>query len=67
MWVGTIVTIVGMLFFHMKEARLVGLCNKLFGSDVLISGDFALVDPICYAFPLSAITIYVVSKLTTKR
>ena len=66
MWVGTLVTILGMLFFHTKEAKLVGLCRALFDSDVLLNNDFALVDPICYAFPLSAITIYVVSKLTQK-
>ena len=67
MWVGTLATIIGMLFFHMKEAKLVGLCRALFDSDVLLAGDFALVDPICYAFPLSAITIFVVSKLTAKK
>lgn len=66
MWVGTLVTILGMLFFHMKEAKLVGLCRALFDSDVLLNNDFALVDPICYAFPLSAITIFIVSKLTQK-
>jgi SSS family solute:Na+ symporter len=66
MWVGTVVTILGMLFFHTKEAKLVGLCRALFDSDVLLNNDFALVDPICYAFPLSAITIFVVSKLTQK-
>lgn len=66
MWVGALVTILGMLFFHMKEANLIGLCNTLFGTPVLIPGDFALVDPICYAFPLSALTIVVVSKLTAK-
>ena len=67
MWVGAMVTIIGMLFFHMKEANLIGLCSALFDTPVLISGGFALVDPICYAFPLSALTIFVVSKLTQSK
>jgi SSS family solute:Na+ symporter len=61
MWVGTVATIIGLLFFHAKEATAIGLSAKLFGSPVLISGDFALIDPIVYAFPLSCITIVLVS------
>ena len=67
MWAGTITTMLGLLFFHAKEATAIGLCAKLFGKPVLISGDFALVDPIVYAFPVSCITIVIISLLKPKK
>lgn len=67
MWVGTIVTILGMIFFHYKEANLLGICQKLFNVPVLIQGQFSYVDPIVYAFPLSALTIIVVTMVTKKQ
>jgi SSS family solute:Na+ symporter len=66
MWVGVIVTILLIIFVHAKEAAALGICQALFGKDVIISnGMLKFVDPIVIAFPLSCITIVVVSLLTT--
>ena len=68
MWVGVIITIILLIFVHAKEASALGICQALFGTDVLISnGMLKFVDPIAIAFPLSCITIVVVSLLTRKK
>ena len=68
MWVGVIVTILLIIFVHAKEAAALGICQALFGKDVIISnGMLKFVDPIVIAFPLSCITIVVVSLLTRKK
>ena len=62
MWVGVAVAILLLLFIHAKEATALGVCKSSFGTDVLITdGTMRLIDPIMFAFPLSCITIVVVS------
>jgi transporter, SSS family len=64
---GLCVSLIGLLFLHKAEAQSVGLCKALFGKDYLTeSYPFYMIDPIIYAFPLSILTIYVVSLLTQK-
>lgn len=68
MIVGVVVTILLLLFIHAKEATALGVCKALFGTDVLITdGMMKFIDPIMFAFPLSCITIVVVSLLTGKK
>ncbi|MCK9156128.1 MAG: sodium:solute symporter family protein [Paludibacteraceae bacterium] len=68
MWVGVVVTILLLLFIHAKEATALGVCKSLFGTDVLITdGMMRFIDPIMFAFPLSCITIVVVSLMTKNK
>lgn len=68
MIVGTLTCLFGLLFLHKAEAASVGLCKTLFGTDYLIqSYPFYMIDPIVYAFPLSALTIWWVSLATRKK
>lgn len=68
MIVGVLTTLFLVIFIHAKEAVALGICQSLFGTDVLISdGIMKFVDPIMFAFPLSCITIIVVSLLTKKQ
>lgn len=65
MWVGVVATILLLIFIHAKEATAMGICKAIFGTDVLITdGLMKFIDPIMFAFPLSAITIVVVSLMT---
>lgn len=67
MWVGVVATMLMLVFIHAKEATALGICKSLFGTDVLVTdGMMKFVDPIMFAFPLSCITIVVVSLLTQK-
>jgi SSS family solute:Na+ symporter len=67
MWVGVITTILLLIFIHAKEATALGVCKALFGTDVLITdGMLKFVDPIIFAFPLSCLTIVIVSLLDKK-
>lgn len=64
MWVGVITTVLLLVFIHAKEATALGVCKALFGTDVLITdGMMKFVDPIIFAFPLSCLTIVIVSLL----
>ncbi len=68
MWVGVAATLFALLFLHAKEATALGVCKALFGTDVMVTdGMFKFVDPIILAFPLSCITIVVVSLATQKK
>jgi SSS family solute:Na+ symporter len=68
MWVGMITTILLLIFIHAKEATALGVCKALFGTDVLITdGMMKFIDPVMFAFPLSCITLVVVSLLDKKR
>ena len=68
MWVGLIVTILLVLFIHVKESSVLGVCRSLFGTDTLVTDSMLrFVDPIMFAFPLSCLTIFVVSKITAKK
>ena len=57
----------GFLFLHGKEAVPLGLCQYLFGREVLFSGNWIYVDPIVYSLPFSAISMIVVSLLFPDR
>ena len=68
MWVGVVATILALLFLHAKEATALGICKAIFGTDVLVTnGMIKFIDPIMFAFPLSCITIVVVSLMTKKK
>lgn len=65
LWVGALASLFAMLFLHKAEAKAVGLCNYLFGKDVLIETyPWHAIDPILFALPLASIAIIVVSLLT---
>ena len=64
--VGAGVSAFGLLFLHRKESAMLGICEKLFGVKELIHAHpWPFVDPFVYALPLSALTLIVVSLLTT--
>ncbi len=68
MWVGVVATLLALIFLHAKEATALGICKALLGTDVLVTdGMLKFVDPIMFAFPLSCITIVVVSLMTGKK
>ncbi len=68
MWVGIIATVVALVFVHAKEASMLGICKAMLGSDTLFGDSMVkFVDPIMFAFPLSCITIVVVSLATQKK
>ena len=57
-----------MLFLHKAEAGAVGLCNLLFGRDVLIDVyPWFAIDPILFALPLSTLAMVLVSLITYKK
>jgi SSS family solute:Na+ symporter len=63
--VGAGVSAFGLLFLHKKESAMLGICEKLFGKNELISTHpWPYVDPFVYALPLSVVTLIVVSLLT---
>jgi len=67
LWTGTLASIFCYIFIHQKESEAFGICNALFGRDVLIdSYPVQVIDPILYALPLSIIAIIVVSLATKK-
>ncbi len=68
MWVGIIATLIALVFVHAKEASMLGICRAMLGTDTLFSDSMVkFVDPIMFAFPLSCITIVVVSLATRKK
>lgn len=69
MWVGALVSTFSMLFLHTAEAKSIGLCHALFGVDTLFDGMEPLmrIDPILFAFPLSCLTIWLVSRMTAQK
>jgi len=64
MLVGLITSSFWLLFVHFKEAKELGICNALFGTNSLLSGKIIFVDALIIALPLSIITAIVVSKMT---
>ncbi len=64
MLVGLITSSFWLLFVHFKEAKELGICNALFGTNSLLSGKIIFVDALIIALPLSIITVIVVSKMT---
>ncbi|WP_430790790.1 sodium:solute symporter family protein [Virgibacillus flavescens] len=64
---GFAVSIIGFIFFHVKEASAFGISKALFGKDTLLGFPWTFVDPLFYALPLSAIALVVVSLMTKQQ
>ena len=64
MAVGTIVTTFWLLFVHFQEAKELGICKMIFGTNSLLSGKIIFVDAMIIALPLSALTAVIVSLMT---
>ncbi len=64
MIVGLITSSFWLLFVHFKEAKALGICKAIFGTNSLLSGKIIFVDALVIALPLSIITAIVVSLLT---
>lgn len=58
--VGTIVWLFTALFCCKTDGSVLGICNAIFGKDTLLTGTLAVLDPILYALPLSALTLVLV-------
>lgn len=58
--VGTVVWLFTAFFCCKTDGSVLGICNSIFGKDTLLTGTMAVLDPILYALPLSAITLIVV-------
>lgn len=64
---GVVASLFCMVFLHKKESAAIGICDALFGRDVLITTyPWPVVDPIMIALPISAI-VFVGVSLFTKR
>lgn len=64
MIVGLITSSFWLMFVHFKEAKALGICKAVFGTDSLLSGKIIFVDALVIALPLSIITAIVVSLMT---
>ncbi len=64
MIVGLVVSSFWLLFVHFKEAKALGVCKAIFGTNSLLSGKIIFVDALIIALPLSILTAIVVSLLT---
>lgn len=65
LWVGALASLFAMTFLHKAEAAPIGLCQMLFGQDVLIDiYPWYVIDPILFALPLSILAIVIVSLFT---
>ena len=65
--VGVICSLFFLIFIHQKEAVALGICQMVFGKEMLISKyPWFLIDPIIFALPISTITFIFVS-LSTKQ
>ena len=62
---GAAVSAFGLMFMHRAESKALGICKMIFGSDEIISKfPWPFVDTICYALPLAALMLIIVSLLT---
>jgi len=62
---GSAVSIFGLTFMHISESKALGICKLVTGKDVLFSQfPWPFVDTLCYALPLSAVVLVVVSLCT---
>ena len=64
MFVGLLVSSFWLLFVHFKEAKALGICKAIFGTNSLLSGKIIFVDALIIALPLSIATAIIVSLLT---
>ena len=62
---GVITSAIWLFFFHVKESKPLLLCHALFGVDTLAGkSNWAVVDPILIALPISTIVTIIVSMFT---
>jgi len=61
MLTGFIVSSFWLLFVHFKEAKALGICKALFGTNSLIGGKIAFVDALVISLPLSSIVLVLIS------
>jgi SSS family solute:Na+ symporter len=65
---GTVAMLFCLVFMHEKESAALGVCNAVFGRDVLIDCyPIQVIDPILYALPLSIAAIVIVTLLDNKK
>jgi len=64
MIVGLIVSSFWLMFVHFKEAKALGICKAIFGTDSILSGKIIFVDALVIALPLSILTAIIVSFVT---
>jgi SSS family solute:Na+ symporter len=64
MFVGFVTSGFWLLFVHFQEAKALGFCKMLFGTDSLFSGKIIFIDALIFALPLSTLTVVIVSLLT---
>ncbi len=64
MIVGTIASTFWLLFVHFQEAKELGLCKIIFGTNSILSGKIIFVDAMIVALPLSAFTAIIVSLMS---
>lgn len=68
MWVGAVSSTFALLFLHAKESAALGICNLVFGCDCLFpSFPLDMVDPIVWSFPLSCLTIIIITLISPKK
>lgn len=57
-----------LVFLHAKEATVIGLCNTLFGKDILIPNfPWPVLDPLVLSLPISILVMVIVSRLSKKK
>lgn len=66
-FVGFLVSVIGFLFLHAKEATAIGLSRALFGKDTLFAFPLTHIDPLIYSLPLSTIVFIVVSLVSKSK
>jgi SSS family solute:Na+ symporter len=64
MFVGLITSAFWLLFVHFQEAKALGFCKMIFGTDSLFSGKIIFIDALIFALPLSALAMIIVSLVT---
>ncbi|MCW0482883.1 sodium:solute symporter family protein [Gaoshiqia sediminis] len=66
-WIGLLVSVFMLVFMHQKESQPLGICQALFGKDMLFEQfPWAIIDPIVIALPVSALVLIGVSIFTPK-
>jgi SSS family solute:Na+ symporter len=66
MVVGSLGTMLWLLFVHQKESEALGLCKFIFGKPTLASFPWTVVDPVVVILPVSLLTALIVSLCTKK-
>ncbi|WP_423128828.1 sodium:solute symporter family protein [Gaoshiqia sp. Z1-71] len=67
MWAGLLSSLFMLVFMHRKESQPLGICQALFGKEVLVEQfPWMIIDPIVIALPVSAVILVIVSLFTEK-